>query len=149
MTDRALSRATEVANWLQERYRTDRLRGCLKGLIDRVSEARRALESARAGFREVEMILAGIDAELLVSVNTDPDLKNAESRKAAFERLKATDPERLAALDDLEKATRQRDQAAGQLDEGESTLKGAFHVLNMTTAELEALASIIKMKSEA
>jgi len=60
--------------------------------------------------------------------------------------LKATDPERLAALDDLEKATRQRDQAAGQLDEGEATLKGAFHVLNMTTAELEALASITKMK---
>lgn len=144
-----IDRANRIADWLQERFRTDRLREGLKGLIAQVAEKRRDLESARAIYRQREDELGAIDVELLYSAQVDPELKNADARKAAAERLKATDPERLDAQEALEAATRQRDQAANLLEAGELALKSTYHVLNLTTAEIGAIAALTTLNTEA
>jgi hypothetical protein len=140
-----LEQAQKAADWLRERYGTDRVKTHLKTLLSRAEEARKSLEETRSIYRLAESELGRVDAELNYTVQNDPDLKNADTRKAAFERARAHDSERAAAAGALEAALLARNEASNRLDDVEDTLKSTYLVLALTTAELQALAAVVQL----
>lgn len=143
--DPRIDPASNAAAWIKERFRTDRLKSYVKELLKASSDARTELETAREAYRKAETEVEHLDAELLYSAQVDPELKNADARKAAFERLRATDPERLLAADHLEAALQRRNQATNKVEEAEATLKASLQVLALTTAEIQAIAALVQL----
>lgn len=140
-----LALAEEAAAWLQERYRTDRMREGLKKLLGALDEARTALDRARRTYRETEAEVERVDATLALTVASNPDLKNAEARKAALDVARASDPERVSAAAAFVRAVDARNQAANQLDDLEATVQATHLAIGLATAEMQAVAAIVQL----
>lgn len=140
-----LEQAARVADWIQERYRTNRMREGLKRLLESLDTSRASLDRARTAYREAEAEVARVDATLAVVVSGNPDLKNAEARKAALDAARSSDPERQAAAAALERALEARNEAARQAEDTESLVKATHAAMALATAEIQALSAIIQL----
>ncbi len=131
--------------WLRQHYNSDGMKNHLKHLLTQAVEARARITETKGIYQSALGEVQRVEAELQFAAQQNPDLKNAEARRAAAELARPNSPEWIAAAGALEIARVARDQANDALDNLEATIKTVHLALTAHAAELGALAALVQL----